>query len=104
MLKYCFLLFTFFNLSFGKYTKEDQMKDQYNDFLKIHNKHYSNHNEYQTHFEIFQENLARMKTYNNGEKTCKMYLTQYSDLTNDSKYDYDTCKEFIHYKKDNMLK
>jgi hypothetical protein len=100
MFKYLIVLFSAFNFSLGKtlYTREQQMKDQFNDFLKIHNKNYPNSAEYQKHFEIFHENLSRIKTYHNGERTCKMYLTQYSDLTTDSTYDYDTCKKFIPYK------
>ena len=101
MFKYIILFFSIFNISLGKtlYTREQQMNDQFNDFLKIHNKHYSNSAEYLKHFKIFHENLSRMKIYVDGNRICKMYLTKYSDLTTDRTYDYDTCKEFVHYKK-----
>lgn len=103
MFKYLILLFSIlsFTVSSEKtpYTREQQMKDQFNDFLKIHNKNYPNPVDYQKHFEIFHENLGRIKTYFDGNRVCKMYLTKYSDLTTDKTYDYDTCKEFVHFKK-----
>ena len=86
-----YLLFNIDNANCVRYTREQQMKDQYDDFLKIHKKHYSNPSEYQEHFEIFHTNLNRIKTYTDGNKICKMYLTKYSDITTDKSYDYDTC-------------
>ena len=78
----------------AKYTREQQMKDQFDDFLKIHKKHYSSPVEYQEHFDIFHANLNRIKSYVNEDgKACKMYLTKYSDITTDKSFDYDTCKK-----------
>lgn len=101
--KYFFLslLFLFFPTNFAvKYTREQQMKEQFDDFLKIHNKHYSTNDKYQYHFNIFHKNLQRINHYHdeNGN-LCKMYLTRYSDLTTDTKYDYDTCKKNLYLKK-----
>ncbi len=92
------LLSTFLVLNFSdiinaakvKYTKEIQMKDQYNDYLKIHGKKYNTDNDYNTHFKIFHENLQNMKHYREEDKFCKLYLTKNSDLEINAFY--DTCK------------
>ena len=62
---------------------------------------YNSENEYLEHLEIFKFNLQRTKSYFD-EKTkrhCKIYLTKFSDLTTNSLYDYDTCKDNSFLKK-----
>lgn len=73
-----------------KYTREMQMKEQFDDYLKIHGKIYDNESIYNTHFKIFHENLQNMKHYRDGDKFCKLYLTKNSDLEMNAFY--DTCK------------
>ncbi len=79
------------NVVVSKYTKEQQIKDQYNDYLRIHNKKYLDENEYNNRLNIFYQNLQKIKHYRDGDKLCKMYLDKNSDLEI-GKF-YDSCKQ-----------
>lgn len=76
-----------------KYTREIQQIEQYNDFLKIHKKKYSDTDEYMNHFHMFLHNLSRLKNYKENGINCKQYLTTFSDVEYNAYY--DSCKGLI---------
>lgn len=57
-----------------KHTFQDELKRQYQDYLKIFNKVETPYS-----FETFIHNLNIIQNFNEQNNGCKLYLTQYSD-------------------------
>lgn len=66
---------------------EESIFEQFQDFMKIHNKRYTTIEEFQLRWEIFRENYKRVEAYGkmaiakDEELTYESGVTQFSDLT-----------------------
>jgi hypothetical protein len=65
--------------------KNNELRRQYADFLRIFNKE-----EKPNGFETFAQNLQTIESNNKEYSQCKMYLTQHSD-TYENEYIFNTC-------------
>jgi len=68
-----------------------ELHRQYADYKRIFHKENEN---LPQGFEIFAENLQRIESYNRENPNCRMYLTQYSDTT-ENESSYNTCNSRI---------
>jgi cathepsin F len=88
----CIILFILLGLSLANemtIASEESIFEQFQDFMKIHNKRYTTIEEFQLRWEIFRENYKRMEALGNmadakdEEITYEAGVTQFSDLTPD---------------------
>ncbi len=80
-------LIIFLSSSNAYLTNMGELKRQYDNYLKIHNKAETSNS-----FEIFVQNLQRIEMFNSENSNCRMYLTQYSD-THDENSVYKKCRK-----------
>lgn len=73
------LLFLLFPIIFGKITKEQEIKNQFDNFLELHQKHYENIMEYTKKLDNFNHNIKLIQTNNKDYDNCKLYLNKNSD-------------------------
>ncbi len=85
MLKIFILLLSPLFIFARKTEFNQELRRQYNDFLKIMNKV-----ETPSSFEKFVHNLNTIENYNEANNGCKMYLTQHSDSF-DNEYLHKKC-------------
>jgi len=82
-----FILFLFGLIGANSYlTDNNELKRQYDNFLKIFNKE-----ETPLGFKTFVQNLNTIEIFNKENSNCRMYLTQHSD-TFDDVYILTKCK------------
>lgn len=79
------LLLSLLTASSGYLTNKDELRRQYADYRKIHNKEETTFG-----FDLFIENLQKVESFNANNVDCRMFLTQYSD-TYDDQSTYTKC-------------
>jgi hypothetical protein len=81
------IFISLFYLSQSILTDSSELKRQYSNYLEIFDKV-----ETSKGFENFVQNLGTIEYHNqNRHNGCKLYLTQYSDTTNDNSI-YNSCE------------
>lgn len=69
-----FVLFSLLTLSNGYLKNDNELRRQYLNYRKIHDKEETPYG-----YDLFVKNLQKVEIFNANNVDCRMYLTQYSD-------------------------
>jgi len=71
--------------------------------VKQRNQTYASKAEHDLRFEIFKDNMEKIKIHNDGEHTWTMGITQFADMTSEEFKQYISCGHFEHKPSDIVM-